>query len=140
MVAAPPVVLVVEHQRALLDVLLEALSWEGYEVVPATGGAEAATVLRSRTVDLLVADPPADGAGSATISELVGEFPDLPIVEFGGEAPAGLFLDRWITAGNRITLRRPFRLADLLAACREAVAPPRDEDAAPDAADEADGA
>lgn len=118
----PPVVLVIEDHSELLEVLLEALTWVGYEVVPARSGAHAATVLRSRPIDLLVSDPPPREGDSIALAALEAEFPEVPIVALAeSRSGEGVFFRPWVTTGNRRTLRRPFRLQDFIAACRDAV-------------------
>jgi len=126
--AQAPVVLVVEEQSELLHVLIDALQWEGYEVLAAHNREQAEDVLRNRAVDLLVSDPPSTGSGREVLAALEAEFPLLPIVTLAEEDEEGrdVYFRAWKTAGNRRTLRRPFRLGDLIAACREAVAPTRE--------------
>ena len=136
-VITAPVVLVVEEHTALLDVLIDALTWEGYEVVPARGANEAADILRNREVDLLVADPPPFDGAEAEIDALAEEFPDLPLVTLIDPGTVEqIYFGPWIEEGNRYILRRPFRLGDLLRACREAVGPLPDPEEAEEVGDE----
>ena len=120
--STPPVVLVVEDHSELLNVLLDALAWVGYEVVAARDPAQATELLRARPIDLLVSDPlPYDG-GQDALAAIEAEFPNLPVVALADEeVDPGVFFGPWMVSGNRRTLRRPFRLGDLLAACRDAV-------------------
>ena len=124
-----PVVLVVEDHMELRNVLLDALDWEGYDTVAANDTAEASAVLRRRRIDLLVSDPPPFDGEQEALDALEGEFPDLPIVALEDEnAGGGIYFGPWAKVGNRRTLRRPFRLHDLLAACRDAVPVPEPEE------------
>jgi CheY-like chemotaxis protein len=86
----PIVVLVVEGEPELRDMLIEALGWEGFEVVAARDEAEATKVLRDRAIDLLVSDPPSfEDVQRAmdVLAALEREFPDLPVIAVAEEVP-----------------------------------------------------
>lgn len=120
----PPVVLVVEGHPELREVLIDALAWVGFEVLTAVGVDDAARVLHKRPVDLLVSDPsPTDppGDGGAPLRGIQDEFPKLPMVVLADADDDTVYFRPWSTFGTRRTLRRPFRLSDFVAACREAV-------------------
>lgn len=113
----------------LRNVLMDALDWKGYVTVAVTDAGRAVQVLRSRPVDLLVSDPTPFDGGEEGLAQIEEEFPDLPIVALEDDDSAGAFyLGAWKKMGNRRTLRRPFRLYDLLAACRDAIGPIEDEE------------
>lgn len=121
----PIVVLLVEGDPELRDMLIEALGWEGFEVVAARDEAEATKVLRDRAVDLLVSDPPSFENVQRAMDVLAAverEFPDLPVIAVAEAVPEPVYFHPWTTVGRKRTLRRPFRLSDLIGACREAVA------------------
>lgn len=116
-----PTVLVVEDHLELRNVLLDALDWEGYEVMIARDHHDAMEILRERSVDILVADPPSFDS-EISLDQVEDEFPALPVVAFAGQDdPRGVFFGPWTTQGRRRVLQRPFRLRDLLAACRDAL-------------------
>ena len=120
---SPPVVLVVEEHVELRNVLGVALENEGYEVVFATDEVAALAILRSRPVDLLVTDRPELTVGAVdNLGQMEVEFPDLRVValEEMGHGPY-IFFGPWETSGERRILRKPFRLGDLVAACRDAL-------------------
>jgi two-component system KDP operon response regulator KdpE len=117
-----PLVLVVEDNRELRHVLRATLQAEGYEVVSTGDETEAMAKLRERRHDLLVADPPDSSDPDALATTVQQEFPDLPIIVIADVANGiGFFFGAWETSGTRRTLRKPFKLSDLIAASREAV-------------------
>jgi DNA-binding NtrC family response regulator len=123
-VDAAPLVLVVEADPELRNVLIDALTWQGYEVVTPRHEGDLRKILRSRPVALVVSDPPSferSAAGEVAVHALAGSDPQLPVVELADEMPDVVFFRPWSTEGRRRVLRRPFRLSDLLAACREAL-------------------
>jgi CheY-like chemotaxis protein len=112
---------VIEAQTELGRVIRDVLREEGYEVVPVLTAEEALGALREQRVDLLVSDlPEPDSDTTDPLGEVAGEFPDLRVIELseGANDPVPFF-GPWRTSGSRVTLRRPFRLDDLIAASRE---------------------
>jgi len=114
------VVLVIEDNSELRNVLKEALTAEGYQVLPARDEADALAQLRSGPVDLLISDltSPQEEDGLETVTK---EFPTLPVVALQA-APAAhppFFFGAWQGAGRYRTLPKPFRLRDLLAVSRD---------------------
>ena len=121
--ASPPVVLLVEDHPELNQVLTHALTVAGYEVLSAADEAEAIDVLRARSVDLFIADLAESAKEPKEVMATVqNEFPDLPLIVTAepGRGP-DIFFGPWATAGRLRTLRKPFKLSDLIAASREAV-------------------
>lgn len=117
-------VLVVEDHLELRHVLMDALDWEGYETVAANDVAAAAEVLRNHPIDLMVSDPTPFDEDDGALARIEAEFPDLAVIALEDkEDSVGIYLGPWARVGNRWTLRRPFRLQDLLAACRDALGP-----------------
>jgi len=118
-----PVVLIVENQTELRHVLRDVLDNEGYEVVPAQDPAEAITILRRQPVDLLVSDlPEPEDEGADPLADVIREFPELPLIVLSDGSPDAVpFFGPWRLSGSRMTLRKPFRLDDLIAASREVV-------------------
>ncbi len=118
-----PVVLVIEEQVELLNVLRDVLGEEGYEVLPACDLSEAIAILRKKSVDLLVSDlPEVEDGNRDPLEDVTREFPDLPVIVMTEDtAQSAPFFGPWRVAGSRMTLRRPIRLDDLIAASREIV-------------------
>ncbi len=124
----PPVVLVVEDHPELRHVLKDALGAEGYEVLSASDEPEAIAILRDRPVDLLVVDLPesADETGDVP-ARLAEELPEMPIIVLVQSALGpDIFFGPWETSGTLSTLRKPFKLSDLLAAARDVLVEPVD--------------
>jgi len=118
-----PVVLVIEDQTELLDVIRDVLDDEGYEVATVRNPADALEVLRTKSVDLIVSDyaPPVDD-GSDPLDEVADEFPELPVIVFSEDDEQSIpFFGPWRMEGVRMTLRKPFKLDDLIAASREVI-------------------
>lgn len=120
---AQPVVVVIEDQSTLGEVIRDVLDEEGYEVVTVRDQYAAMGELRHRDVDLIVADLPAARPGEGDpLAEIQREYPHLHLIVVTDESQEDVpFFGPWRVSGSRMTLRRPFRLADLIAASREAV-------------------
>lgn len=118
-----PVVVVVENQSELGAVIQDVLEDEGYDVVAVRDQFGAIGVLRQQSVDMLIVDLPRPGPGEADpLTELTTEFPDLPLVVLHDEDEEELpFFGPWRREGSRVTMRRPFRLDDLVSATRDLV-------------------
>jgi CheY-like chemotaxis protein len=116
-----PVVLVIEEQAELRRVIRDVLDDEGYEVLPVRDRSEAISILREQPVDLLVSDlaePEEDAVDP--LEEVSREFPDLWVISLSDDShAAGPFFGPWRISGFRMTLRRPFRIDDLIAASKE---------------------
>jgi CheY-like chemotaxis protein len=121
--AKTPVVLVVEDSAELRHVLKEALAGEGYHVLTARDDADALETLRQNTVDLLISDL-ASPAASDGIETVKREFPSLPVVALSPTAGAhpSLFFAAWRSPGPYRMLPKPFRLREVLAVARDALA------------------
>ena len=119
---ARPVVRVVEDQTELGDVIRDVFGEEGYDVLTVRDQYAAMGELRHREADLLVADLPGSLPGGDPLAEISREFPDLRLVVVTDASQEQVpFFGPWRASGSRVSLRRPFRLADLVAASREAV-------------------
>jgi DNA-binding response OmpR family regulator len=120
---AQPVVVVIEDQTALGEVIRDVLDEEGFEVLNVRDQYAAMGELKHREVDLVVADLPAAMPGEGDpLAEIARAYPDLRLIVLTDEAQERVpFFGPWRVSGSRWTLRRPFRLADLIAASREAV-------------------
>lgn len=112
-------VLVVEEVVPLRDALIAALEAEGWQVLTADDEAGALSILESRDVDLLVADPAQRGG---VLDRVERAYPELPLVLLSETGPgSGVYFGPWETSGSRRTLRRPFKLSDVIAAVRQAL-------------------
>lgn len=116
-----PVVVIVEDQTELRQVLRDVLDEEGYEVLPVRDPAEAIAILREQSVDLLVSDlPDQEDDSEDPLAEAAREFPELPMIVISTDPQDAVpFFGPWRLSGVRMTLRKPFRLDDLIAASRE---------------------
>lgn len=112
--------LVIEDNAELRNVLKEALTAEGYQVLSARDAADALEHLRRGPVDLLISDltGPAEGNG---LDMVTTEFPTVPVValQTGSTPHPPFFFAAWEGKGRYRTLPKPFRLRDLLAVSRE---------------------
>lgn len=120
---ATPVVVVIEDQTELGRVIRDVMGEEGYEVLSVRDQFSAVATLRSQHVDLVVADLPAPEPGRADpLAEIVQDFPDVPLIVLRDESSEGVpFFGPWRISGSWMTLRRPFKLDDLLALSRDVV-------------------
>lgn len=120
---ATPIVVVIEDQTELGHVIRDVMGEEGYEVLAVRDQFAAVATLRKQKVDLVVADLPAPEPGrDDPIAEIARDFPDIPLIVVSDEGKEEIpFFGPWRVSGSRVTLRRPFKLGDLLAAAREIV-------------------
>jgi CheY-like chemotaxis protein len=109
-------VLVVDDEWAVADVLEALLSDEGFRVVTASNGAQALQRAAEARPDLMIVDfmmPVLDGAG---LLRALAETPDLaaiPVILMSS-LPEATVAER--CTGYAAFLRKPFRIAEVLAA------------------------
>ncbi len=119
-----PVVIVAEDQGGLGRLIRDAFVADGYEVETAQSLAEAARALRRGGADLLISDvedPP--GGSPDELDAMCREFPKLPVVAVRNRTPDNTpVFGPWRVEGHVLTLPRPYRLEDLLAAARTVLA------------------
>ncbi|MBM3776981.1 MAG: response regulator [Acidimicrobiia bacterium] len=118
-------VLVVEDERPLAAAVLEALGDAGLTVTYAEDGAQALARLAERRFDLVICDlkmPRADG--QAVYRALQALDPPPPAIFVTGEI-AGGDAERFLHETRARWLAKPFRLAELLQAVRDALVVPR---------------
>jgi CheY-like chemotaxis protein len=128
-------VLIVEDEAALRELWLEALRDDGYDVVAAESADDAFARLDALTADLVVLDllmPPMQMSGLELLARL-HESPrwrGTPVII---TSAIGQALDRETAArlGAREILVKPLRSAELLAAIRGVIDPPRRDHRAP---------
>ncbi len=116
-------ILVVDDEEAVLDVVRRFLQIAGHAVTCVTSGHEAVELVRAgRHFDLIVLDLMMPRENSAvTFRQLRERHPDLPVLLCTGlirdEGPAEL-----LQAGAAGLLRKPFRMAELWQAVKQALA------------------
>lgn len=116
-----PVVVVIEDLTELGHVIRDVMGEEGYEVLSVRDQFAAVATLRGQRVDLVIADLAHPG-GPDPLTEIERDFPDVPLIVMTEEPPDQVpFFGPWRISGSRVTLRRPFKLDDLLALSREVV-------------------
>lgn len=118
-----PIVVVIEDHTELGHVLRDVMSEDGYEVLAVRDQFAAVATLRKQRVDLVIADlPDPDPSVADPLSEIARDFPQIPLIvlsdDDGDRAP---FFGPWRISESRVTLRRPFKLDDLLTVSREVV-------------------
>jgi len=120
--SANPVVLVIEDQTELGNVIRDFLASEGYEVVAVRDQLAALSALNDNRADLVIADLPdgADGSPDPLV-ELARDFRDIPRIVIRSRDDQLPFFGPWRMEGHGATMRRPFRLDDLLSVTRELV-------------------
>ena len=81
-------ILVVEDEAFVRFALAEWLRGEGYEVIEAASGDEAATVVSSRSIDLIITDVQMPGSlnGLQLARHIRSAFPSLPVIVVSGHA------------------------------------------------------
>ena len=114
----PARILVVDDEPSILDVVSAALRLVGFEVVTATGGAEALREARSARFDLLVLDvmlPDLDGFG--VVERLRSDGAAVPVLFLTARTGAD-DATRGLTLGGDDYVRKPFQLEELVARVR----------------------
>lgn len=112
--ASPPLVLVVEDERAMREMLVLALEREGYRVHAQASGARIGDVIRDRDPDLIILDIGLPGADGISL---------LPLVRAATQAPVMMLTARTETpdkvralgAGADHYVTKPVELDELLA-------------------------
>ena len=114
----PPRVLLVEDEAKTRDSIKEGLAMEGWNVIEASGGAQALQLLGSETFDLVILDwmlPDHDGI--ALLRHLRGRGLATPVLMLTAR---GALNDRVVglDSGADDYLPKPFAFAELIARCR----------------------
>jgi DNA-binding response OmpR family regulator len=120
-----PAVLLLEDNEAYRTLLTEVLTRAGFEVCAAPDGRRVAETLRQRSIDLVITDlvmPERDGI--EIITDLRYSHPRLPVIAISGDVP--LNRDLYLTIAEKLgavrVLAKPFKIGELVAAAREALA------------------
>ena len=120
-----PTVLVLEDNEAYRTLIAEVFTSAGFDVCTAPNGRNVATTLSERRIDLLITDlsmPERDGI--ETLTDLRYSHPKLPVIAISGDVP--LNRDLYLTLAEKLgaarVLAKPFKMDQLIAAAREALA------------------
>lgn len=118
-----PVILLLEDHTELGEVICDVMTEEGYDVLTVRDQFAAVATLRNQSVDLVIADLSTPEAGQPDpLAEIVRDFSDIPRIAIVDGAHGTLpFFGPWRISEGHGTLRRPFKLDDLLTVTREMV-------------------
>lgn len=112
-------ILVIDDDAPIRTMLVTALESAGYAVVEAFNGREGLRLYRQRPAELVLVDllmPELNGPD--TIIELTREFLDIKVIAMSGVFGEDYLKKAARLLGARQTLRKPFRMEDLLSAVR----------------------
>ena len=120
-----PGILLLEDNQAYRELISDVLTMAGFEVCAISDGRRVTDILRHRSIDLVITDvvmPERDGL--ETMTELHYSHPRLPIIAMSGDVPLNteLYLRLAEKLGASRVLAKPFKMAELVAAAREAIA------------------
>lgn len=113
--------LVVDDQPAIRQLLVEALGSEGYDIVQASDGYEAVSIVRDRKPELILLDLKMPGlSGLETLREINKHSPGIPVVLITayGELSDPAEAERM---GVRCLILKPFDLNEVRAVVRRIV-------------------
>jgi DNA-binding response OmpR family regulator len=121
-------ILIVDDEEPIRHLIARVLIRAGYEISEAADGAEAATKLKAELFDLVITDivmPNLDGL--ETLMNLAREGERVPVIAISGIYPdSSLYLKVAKSLGARMTLTKPFRETELLAAIENVLGSPRE--------------
>ena len=117
-------VLVVDDDDAVRMMLKKMLETEAYDVITAENGIQALLSLQEQLPDVVILDiimP--EKEGFETIVELRRDYPIIKIIAIsgGGSIGATNYLKLAKTLGAHLTIEKPIRLAELMAAVKQLV-------------------
>lgn len=109
-------ILVVEDNQTLLAVTAERLTEEGFEVLTASKGPDALTIMQSQAVDVLFADLLMPGmSGLELAHQAQRRLRDIRVILTSGVVPLDDLLP-----GHMQFIRKPYQIADLVSSIRKA--------------------
>jgi len=119
-----PAVLVLDDNAEYRALLTEFLTQAGFEVIALKDGRGVTEILQQRPIDLVITDvgmPERDGFEVMTALRI--SHPRLPVIAISGDMPLNthLYLTLASKLGASRVLAKPFSMAQLIAAAREAV-------------------
>ena len=117
-------ILVVDDDDAVLMILRKMLETASHDVTTAENGIQALKCLRNQLPDIVILDiimP--EKEGFETIVELRRDYPNLKIIAIsgGGSVGATNYLKLAKTLGAHLTIEKPIRMKELLAAIEHRV-------------------
>ena len=116
-------ILIVDDERNLRESLSEALTQAGYEVLTASNGKEAYSIIQKQDLDLLFCDwrmPEMDGAALLTLLRVEGRLVDLPTIVITAHGTSNNAIDA-IQLGAYDFVTKPFDLDEVLVTIRRAL-------------------
>ena len=118
-------ILLLEDDEAFRALMTEMLKLAGFEVCAAPDGSRVNEILQSLPIDLVITDlvmPERDGI--ETMTDLRYTHPHLPVIAISGDVPLNTHL--YLTIAEKLgaarVLAKPFKMEQLIAAAREAIA------------------
>lgn len=115
-------ILVIDDDKVTLEILKQALSKEGYDVLAVGTGKEGLDAYRKKPVDLIITDLLMPGtSGLAVIEKLKQEFSSVTIfaITAGTSGEGNDFLHMAQVLGAKRTFRKPLDCGDLIKAVNE---------------------
>ncbi len=116
-------ILIVDDERNLRESLSEALSQAGYQVLTASNGNEAYSMIQEQDLDLLLCDwrmPEMDGAALLNVLREEGRLVDLPALVITAHGTSNNAIDA-IQLGAYDFVTKPFDLDDVIVTIRRAL-------------------
>ena len=113
MVDPKPRVLVADDEHAITVLVSEMLTYAGFEVLRAHGGAEALTLARTAKPDLILLDvmmPDPDGRDACRVLKMDLELRGIPVALFSSADERDV---HWRGAGADAFLQKPFQIRAL---------------------------
>ena len=114
-------ILVVDDEPPIRHLIARVLTGAGHEISEAADGAEAASKLKAEPFDLVITDivmPNLDGL--ETLMNLARDGEKVPVIAISGIYPdSSLYLKAAKSLGARLTLSKPFRESELVAAVND---------------------
>ena len=117
--------LLLEDNEAYRTLITDVFTLAGFEVCAIPDGRRVPAILRERRIDLVITDivmPERDGL--ETLTELRYSHPRLPVIAISGDVPMNrdLYLTIAAKLGAVHVLAKPFKMDQLIATAREAIA------------------
>jgi len=107
-------VLIVDDDAAILEMLHETLSWEGYRCEKAASGDIAIALLKTKPFDIMLTDIVMPGLGGLALTEKAIKLnPAMPVIVMTGFIDEFTY-DKAIESGASDFIKKPFTAAELL--------------------------
>jgi DNA-binding response OmpR family regulator len=119
----PRRILVSDDDRRTLEAVKVRLMAEGFDVEVATDGYQAVAMARTLKPDLVILDIGMPAGDGFSVHERIRQIPELdgvPIIYMTGQDPEAV-ARRAVRDGARAVLHKPFRGAELVEECRNAL-------------------